>query len=234
MSKKGWIIGCSGCLGVVLIVAIVAGVFIYNGVNQLGAEMSKSASAVFGEKVPSGYMPIGFTVPTKDASTPNAKPQTFAMLMNMATGRVAMAFDTTVKPEEAELLKSANPEQVQTLLETYMSQSQSSGNEVRGIEKIEPSTITMKGKPYPAYRLIGKSRGGKYTPMIGTILLYPADRIVFLIMVDGSEQTMAADTDFTSAFKKMEPELADIIQQTALAKNLQEPASIDTTEEEEM
>lgn len=224
MGKKAWIIGCGGCLTLIVVVVIAAviwGVSSYNGMTE-GA-----AKSVFGEKLPPGYHIImGIPIPDKRGKQVN-----FVMMMNDKTSKIVLAIDTYsaagANSEMKEMMK--DPE----ALSAYMTEQLKHSNSKRSskVESITIKPLKLNAKDtIPAMRMV-MNQEGEYSPVSGTMLFYPEDRMVVLILMDPMAKGDSATSDFTSNFSLMEDEMIKLILGTDLSKNLEmvppaEPAKV--------
>ena len=85
-TKKKWIIGCGGCLVVVVIIGIILAVLIGKGVTDFMKNSDETSKAVFGETLPEGYMTFGLPIPSKDGKVH------MAMLVSKDGDTMVMAF----------------------------------------------------------------------------------------------------------------------------------------------
>jgi hypothetical protein len=219
-NKKAWLIGCGGCLSVIIIIAIVAGIFIYSSVSELKNASDKTAQGVFGEKLPEGYFTIGIPVESKKQEN-NLK---MVMMMNTQRQTMVFAVDTFNKnPEQLNAINTANPEELKVLMEGFLEQSNSS-NKPNGIRQIDPIQLGLTGgKTYPAFDIVLEDKKGNFSPIVATFLMYPSNRMVVLMGMDPNAASESPDTDFSGNFETLQGELQSLIDSTALKDNLSSP-----------
>src|SRR5687767_14657693 len=99
-TKKKWLIGCGGCLGVLLVLAIVISILAGLGFNKLKDVSSQSVQNVFGSSFkPAPYMAFGLPLAQKNLKN-------MVMMIDQGSGVTIFAVDTEVAEREARILKS--------------------------------------------------------------------------------------------------------------------------------
>ncbi|MBY0402391.1 MAG: hypothetical protein K2X66_00690 [Cyanobacteria bacterium] len=214
-SKKAWLIGCGGCLTVIIIAAIILGIWGYSSFTE---SSNKSAKAVFGEKLPEGYIPFG--IPMGKSDTDN---QHFVMLVNGTSGKFMMALEMPSEDPATMATLLQNPEALSATIESQLAQSGSSSS--GKIHKIETSQITLPSKEkYPSFNIVLNQRE-KYVPLVGTLLTYTTPKMIILIVMDPNKGSTDANTDFAPMFAPMNQELEKVLGETEITKNMQMPST---------
>lgn len=220
-TKKKWMIGCGGCLGIVVILGVLGGILAYNGVNGLMQASGKSVKGMFGESydpAAHGYQAIGVPLPTNKSGI-----QAMVTLINAEKKQMVMAMDMTATPQELATIKSGDPQKIEGFIKnsqaTGASSSQMQGNEIN-IENTHLSKLG-NGKQVPvAYAKFYSRSKGVYTP--GTITLVPENgRIVLLLSMDMRNTASDANADFKSAQEGMEADAIGLVNDSALDDRVQ-------------
>ncbi|MBY0450180.1 MAG: hypothetical protein K2X01_06090 [Cyanobacteria bacterium] len=122
-ANKMWLIGCGGCLGVILILAIIALGITMWGVNAYNENNTKVSQSLFGGKPPETFTPLfGMTV----------KNNTNVMLMvHKGSGHMLVAFETPMKGPEIQALKNGNPAAIAKMAQDAMEQGSKSSRSIR-------------------------------------------------------------------------------------------------------
>lgn len=219
-NKKAWLIGCGSALALLLVAVIAVIIFAVNGWNSFMGTSDKTAKAVFGDKLPEGYWSIGIPMESKSAKTTR-----MVMMVNSKTGLILIAVESPNKDKKAATFIH-NPKKAEKMVESYIAKSGNS-NQRREVHQFAFSKLTLeKGRTYPSFHLVMEDKAtGEYSPMVGTFLLYPNNRMVTLISVNPKANSEDAEEDYSETFPKMEKEIARIIKTTQLKNNLETETS---------
>lgn len=203
MDKK-WLWGCGGCLVVVIVIAIVAGVLLWMGASQLGEMGTKANQEIFGSSdAPSGYVTT-FGIQMEDTN--------MVLLMNQATDSMLLAMKMPDKKGEFKQLQE-DPQKAMALMEGMMAQS---GQGRRGSMKFVGITSLklVPGKHFAMKSLMEKD--GQTSPAVMTILPYPDDHMAMLMMISLSPSG-GEDED---TYADMADSLSDVINESKLSDEL--------------
>jgi hypothetical protein len=221
-SKKWWLIGCGGCLGVLVIISAALAVLAGMGVNALKEGSNGAVANIFGKSFqPVGYMPIGIPL---GAISKRSEVQNMVMLIDSSNHKVIFALDMPVSPSESMVFKSHDAKglntyfkQIGNTLISYSARGSSSGG-----SKFKDLTINAShfaklpnGKEVPVSSAIVEmeQRGNKvYSPAAVALIPEAGSRKIALFALGGNGAVPSGTgLDFKPGQRAMEKELLDII-----------------------
>lgn len=223
-TRKKWLIGCGGCLGVLVILTVIIIVALSMGWDALTKASGGSVKAVFGEKYDtSGYTAMG--LPLNQAQVKN-----MALLISDDRSSMIFAIDTLGNPTEVKVLQSGNPAQLQAYFKALGAQflksaaAQNNSSRLRDIQFADPHYVTLAAnKRYPVvYATIEAESKGKvvYMPCVVALVPEAGERVVALIAM----ATNAASETLLPSFKddqaQLGAELERLIQDSVLDERL--------------
>lgn len=230
-SKKKWIIGCGGCLGVVLILAVIAGVVANMGFNAMMQASNESVQKIFGAsyKTPPGVQAIGFPIEKLSAES---EIKNMVLLMNQDDGEVMFAFDKNMNATEKKLLKDPDPKKVDDYLKSMgqmiisNSEQGSSSNKVRDI-RFEGTEMKKagNGKSFPMTIAVAQlERRGQiiYTPGVAAIIPEANDHLTVLFGMGGKDHASTDEkADFKAGQEALMAKIVNLINVSELDDRLQ-------------
>jgi hypothetical protein len=230
-AKKWWLIGCGGCLGLLLIVAAAVVALCGLGVNALKETSGKAASDIFGPHYqPTDYQVIAFPI---GQFAPDTHMLNFAMLLpTHGKGTAVFAFDTQISNADVHAIKSRDPKRIATYLQTMSdkmiaaSHRSSSSSRINGVQFGKTMLVTLEnGKQFAINGAVAElERRGKviYAPSVAALVPEAQNRLVTLFAV-GNQENQPADMQ-TQNFKPEQAVLGEdlktIIQDSALDERL--------------
>lgn len=224
-TQKKWLIGCGGCLGVLVLLAIVLGVLGWFFGNSLKDMSNKSVQDIFGPNYqPEGYMAIG--MPVGQANVKN-----MVMLLDTRQGKMLIGLDMGVKPGDMQIIKSGNAAQIQKYLEQTSAQinesSAAGGNaKVQDIrfDTIESVALKPGGIKFPvANTTVQAERKGQisYSPAVAALIPEAGNKLVVLVAADPKNSSSDSQADFSEEQKTLKTEVLQVIQDSDLDDRLQ-------------
>ncbi len=122
-SNKKWLIGCGGCLGVILILAIIALGITMWAVNAYNENNTKVSQSLFGGKPPETFTPLfGMSV----------KNNTNVMLMvHKGSGHMLVALDMPMKGPEIQAMQKGDPAAIAKMAQDAMDKGSKSSRSIR-------------------------------------------------------------------------------------------------------
>jgi hypothetical protein len=222
-TRKKWLIGCGGCLGVVLIVAIALAVLAGMGVNALKDVSNESVSAIFGKDFkPEPNTAMGLPLGQKELKN-------MVFMFDQKRGLTVFAIDTEVSPTDARLLKSGDSKQIETFLK-HMSEEATSHNNssssarLRDIHFNATGTVTLpNGKHFPVSKatMEAEKRGETtYSPTVAALIPEANNRLITIIALEPNSASSEPDTDFSHAQANLQTEVVRLVSNSALDDRL--------------
>lgn len=225
-TQKKWLIGCGGCLGVLVILAIVLTALAWFVGNAVKDVSNKSVQQIFGPNYKAeGYTAIG--LPLGQANVKN-----MVLLINPQQGKTLVALDMAVSPSDMQVIKSGQQAQVKKYLETTSTQISQSSSARSGstkvedirIDAIESVALQPGGKQLPLANATVKAEQRKqisYSPAVAALIPEANNRMVVLIATDPQTSTTDNQADFSSQQKTLRDEVLQIIKDSDLDERLQ-------------
>jgi hypothetical protein len=178
--NKWWLIGCGGCLGLLLIIALIGGGVAWFGMDALNKASEKSNQAIFGGSAPAGYTGLSLDTSAKAEETgsdntanqdtaetsqpgPSGAPSAVGLYMNMVEKTMLIAMSGTMGNAEIASLITADEAALKPLIEQMM-QSSKSDNARNQITAVRSTSITLNGQPYPAFEVETENSSGQLIP----------------------------------------------------------------------
>ncbi|WP_303674922.1 hypothetical protein [Vampirovibrio chlorellavorus] len=222
---KKWLIGCGGCLTVLIILAVVAGVAISTTWNNLQKGSSESVKKLFGESYNSaGYLAFGL---------PLNKPVNGSMVMMMSTDQSTMIFalDTEGLGQELSLLQKTDDKALQAFFNGLgkdflknSQASQSSTGKFEGLEFQKPHFVTLSAqKRYPVVYAVMETKKNEqttYIPVTAALIPVSNQRAVLLLALSPSQSSTVAGTPFEAVQKELEEKLNQLVKDSELDDRL--------------
>jgi hypothetical protein len=233
-SKKKWIIGCGGCLVVVILVAILIAVgTVYlggMGMNALKEASDGAVKDIFGSTYqPSAdYTSIGIPFSKMSAKT---DVKNMVLLIHKKTGMTVLAYDRKMGNMEAEAIHSGDPKQIDQyvkrsgdLLISYSARGGSSSrlNDIRfdGTHM----TKAANGKSLSiSDTVLEVTQHGELLYTSGVITLIPEDKgqLITLLTIGGKNLTFKdGDENFKPGQKELEEFTLDLVNESELDDRL--------------
>ncbi len=224
-NAKKWIIGCGGCLVVVLLIAGVLAVLGGTAVKGLMDASSQSVQSVFGKSYKAeGYTAIGLPTGSKDLKN-------VVLLMDMTRGSVIVAVDTRMSAADAGILKSGNTEQIQAYIQKIgeqantSPQSSSSNVDLHDMRFDDIHTVKLpNGKQLPVTTAAVKAnRKGQegYSPAVIALLPEPGEKMIVLFAMDAKSTSSNPKADFKVEQQALETQVLELINNSELDDRLQ-------------
>ncbi|MEB3288224.1 MAG: hypothetical protein VKJ04_12080 [Vampirovibrionales bacterium] len=200
-TKQKWLIGCGGCLGVVVLffALLIGGVAWYH--NSSVALVNR----VLG-KEPAGYTTL------MSYETEGSKGKTaFAMLLALTDKKMLLAYQL---PENEQLQKALNTpdtsdpqelEKIQQGIEAGMGQDSpaTQTSSVRQMTLKSIHTVGESDKTYKAYNILVENSSGKVMPMVALFVPQAKRQILLLSLSDVSIQTSDTQADFSIQYAEL-------------------------------
>ncbi len=210
MDKK-WLIGCGGCLGVVLVIVVAVAGLGYWGVDTLVKGSAGATSAIFGETAPEGYMAMfGMKDDTGEGTT-------MVMMVGPDSGNVLIGLETPADKTEMEAFQSGDPEKLKPLINKALSNG---GDSVDNLQTLGMDTLNTTAGNVLAIRLSATSNSGKTTPALVSLLPLQNSRLKLAILINGNTRSSRSDALFEEDFELMLRDMTDLINGTDIAQNI--------------
>ncbi|HEY9747039.1 MAG TPA: hypothetical protein V6C99_12565 [Oculatellaceae cyanobacterium] len=222
-NRKKWLIGCSGCL--IVLVLLVVGII---ALGKLGFDYVKQASdsttqELLGKnyKPPANYTTLGLPMGQKDF-------QRLIVMMNAQNGTMLMVVDTDISPETEKMLKQGDPKQFAALIEqvgrkaTSGAEKSNTSLDMKDFRIDKVRTIQLEsGKTFPlcTAKAYDKKKG-IYRPVAIALLPQSTKRLVAIIGLDPRNTSSDPEAKFQMAYGNLEQELLKLIRESELDDRL--------------
>lgn len=221
-TQKKWLIGCGGCLGALIILAIILAVIGWFVGNTVKDVSNKSVQEIFGPTYkPEGYMAVG--LPLGQANVKN-----MVMLLDTQRGKMLIAIDMKLRANDMHMIKAGQPEQVKKYLEQTseeISKGNSGSSKVQDIrfDSIESVALMPGGVKFPlANATVTAERRNQtaYSPAVAALIPEADDKMVVLVATDPNHSSTDSQADFTEEQKTLREEVLQIIRDSDLDDRL--------------
>ena len=212
-TKKKWIIGCSGCLIITIILFVVAGILGKVGFDKLQESSKEANSSIFGSDLPAGYTTVfGMPIPSKEGVS------NFMMIMTPEQ-HMLMAFDAPTGGEELKSISLDDEEQLEAVAQSFLKKAAESSKRMEinqaSVEDVSIQTVS-DGKRFPIINMLIKNRKGTYSPISVSLLPMPGDRLVVLMDMNPIKQTTNPNEDFSPTYQALDQELKKLVEFSTL------------------
>lgn len=238
-TKKKWVVGCGGCLGVVLIFAVICAVLASLGFNSLISMSNQAVAAIFGPS----YKPKEYTAMGMPTAIQNFK--NIAMLINYKAGDMVIAAQTELPADQAELVRSGKLQQLQAMLKQMINETEGQSRSDKGKVKSVRfnQTYNLKLTPNQTYTVCnatiemeGKGGAIAYLPISTAFLPEDNNGLVVLVAMNPYHKNSAdPNANFDAIQKEMQEQVLQIIKDSELDDRLSvssvssKPAQINTS-----
>jgi hypothetical protein len=222
-TQKKWLIGCGGCLAVLLVIAVAVSVLANLGMNALKNVSNQSVGNIFGKTFnPAPYTAMGLPLGQKNLKN-------MVLLLNRPRGVMIFAVDTTLSATDAKLLESGDPKQVEAFLRRMSAEVTHRGNSsgsshLRDIRFNVTQTVALtNGKRLPISKatMEAEKRGAiVYSPTTAAVIPEENHQLVALIAMNPNSNSPEPDTDFSHEQADLQTEILRIVSSSALADRL--------------
>jgi hypothetical protein len=211
MDKK-WLIGCGGCLGLVLIVVIVGVGALWWGGSAFMEGSQKTAKSLFGETLPRNYMTIfGMPIDSQEGSV------TMVVMINSENQKALFGIDAPLTADQRETMVSGDTQQLERLIQEAMASSNS--NNVRSLQLKDAVPLKSPDGEVRALRFNVETDEG-FMPMVVALLPMQADRMKMLLLMDPNRATTDPGVDFSAEFEEMAVHLEEIMAETQVSEGV--------------
>jgi hypothetical protein len=224
-TKKKWVVGCSGCLGMVLLLAIGLAVLAGMGVNSVMNVSNQGVATIFGPSYkPNNYMAMGLPINNRSVKA-------MALLIGQDKGSLLFAFQTSLPEKQIRILQSGKVQLMQPLLnrmaDEAVASAQSSGSSAEKINALQLTRIyNLNLSPDKVYIVcnatieVEKKGVTYYAPMAITLLPEPAGQLAILAMMNTKDSSSSEDTNFAPVHEEMQKQLLQLITDSELDDRL--------------
>lgn len=222
-TRKKWLIGCGGCLGLFVILTLIIVVAASMGWDALQKASGGSVKAIFGESYDTtGYTTMGLPLNQKQVKN-------MAMLLSNDQGSMIVAIDTQASQAEVDILESGNPEQLQAYFKglggQFLKSSASQGrSKLRDIQFAEPHYAQLEnGKRYPiVYATVEGENKDKmiYMPCVVVLVPETGNRVISLISLAPKAASETPLPSFKEDQAQLDAELSRLIKDSELDERL--------------
>lgn len=212
-TKQKWLIGCGGCLVILVGFFVVLGVLGKIGIDKLGETNKETAQAIFGSELPDGYVTFfGLPIDAKDGKS--------HMLMTMTPKQnMLVVFDGPDKGTHLTKIDLSNEAELKQVAEVFLAKAAEKSNKIQAkdtrVDDVSIATMS-NGKRFPIIALTVKNNQGTYQPFSVALIPTPGNRITALMEVSTVAQSSEGNTDFSSTQQTMIFELTDLVEATNL------------------
>ncbi len=222
-NKKKWIIGCSGCL--VVVVILVVAVAILGGVafNKLVQTSNTTVQEILGDsyKAPQGTTAIGIPVGQGEI-------RKMVILLDLDHGHAVFALQANIAESDMAQIKSGDKAKIEEYIKRfgqYMQTNASSSKLDLANAKFDSTALAElpNGKAFPLSLAVVKTtnrKGESYTPVAIGIIPEGPTTLVAVLLMDGQNASTSPDTDFSSAEKILSADMMTFIISTELDDRL--------------
>ncbi|WP_373531017.1 hypothetical protein [Vampirovibrio sp.] len=227
-TRKKWLIGCGGCLGLLAVISVVLVIAMSMGWNALQKASGGSVKNIFGSTYPaSGYVAMGLPL-----NQPKMK--NLAVLIATDQSSVVLAFDTEASPAEMKVLQHGSKAQLQAYFKTLAAQllktaaAQASSSRLQELQFTNPRPVTVAGnKQYTVVDTTVQTTGQQAvtTVMPGAVALLPQanNRVVGLVALAPNAAAESVSPSFGEEQTRLATELNEMIQDSELDDRLLPP-----------
>jgi hypothetical protein len=222
-TQKKWLIGCGGCLGVILFIVVGCAVLAGLGWNAIKGASSNSVSDIFGKDFKTDpYMAFG--IPLGQSTLKN-----MVFLYDQKRTTTVFAVDTTLPATEMQALENGDAKQIKRFLrrmseEAARRNTSNSSSSIRNVQFNATKTITLPdGKRFPLSSATVESARQEvtnYTPAVAALIPEADNRLIALIIMDPSSCSKDPDTDFSPYQANLQTEITRLITSSALDTRL--------------
>lgn len=224
-TRKKWLIGCGGCLGAMVVLALIIGIVLFMGWNALQKASGDSIKDIFGPAYDTtGYTAFGLPVNQKNFKR-------VAMLLSKDGSTMIFAIDTVGTASEVKILQSGTQEQLDAYFKAMGHQflkgasAQSSTSKLRDVQFSEPhyARLDDSGKHYPVvYATVEGASKGKVGFVPGVFVMIPEANNEIVAMVALAPKATAQEPlpSFKEDQAQLEAELARMIKDSELDDRL--------------
>ncbi|MBK8190347.1 MAG: DUF3185 family protein [Vampirovibrionales bacterium] len=198
MNKK-WIMGCGGCLGLILVLALIIGGLSLWGFNAYQGAAKETVAELFNGKPPADYQPI-FSIKLPDSKR-SGESVPFSMLINKRTKTMLFAIRMALSQADLAKINSRDPKQ----LEAFLQEVVNSANNPNANGEVSVNRVldlkTARG-PVHAVEASASTKKGKM-PALCAFLPDGGERVKVLAMVSAEGQSTNPDASFQDDFQWM-------------------------------
>jgi hypothetical protein len=224
-TRKKWLIGCGGCLGLIIVITVVLVIALSMGWNALQKASGDSVKNIFGPTYQaSGYVAMGLPL-----NQPKMK--NLAMLIPTDQSSVVFAFDTEASAAEMNVLRQGTQEQLQAyfkkLNEQFLKNDAAKANSSR-LQDLQFSNahyVSISGnKRYLVVHTFVQTASDKnqvtFMPGSVALLLQAENRMVALIAMAPKAAAEEILPGFKDRQTELDAELGRLIQDSELDDRL--------------
>jgi len=224
-TKQKWMIGCGGCLGVILLLAVGLAALIGLGVNSASQTSNQAVAAIFGPSYkPENYVAFGWPFNTQGI-------QNAVLLIGKTKSAMIIGVQTSLPQEEMALLHSGKLQLIQPILKRMTDeavekqhQRHTSSSTLRSFRLDQIQNLSLTGnKTYTICNATAEiERRGivSYAPTSIALLPEANNALVVLATFDPNNTSTNPQTDFSSLQKDMQDQLKKVIQDSELDERL--------------
>jgi hypothetical protein len=222
--SKKWLIGCGGCL--IVLILLVAGIIALGGLgfNYMKQASEKTTQELLGKKYepPANYTVIGLPWGQKDLKS-------VILMVDAQRGTTLMLIDTLIPSDANKLLKEGKPDQISQFIQE-VSHKATSGPGSKGtqvnvsdlrLESVQTAKL-KNGKTFPlcTAKTFEKNKG-TYSPVVIAMLPEAEQRLIIVMALDPRNASTDPKAHFHVAYQNLEQELLKIINDSDLDDRLQ-------------
>lgn len=219
-TKKKWLVGCGGCLSVLLVVLI--GFLI--GLNWMGSVSGDSVKMIFGEKAPEHYNSFGLQY-DQTLTDGKKEKQAFVILVSDSSSVMIMALTSALESKVLHQLQTEDAKSLKGNIDELLGDAVSkSSNQVK-MDKLDLEGVNQmnlpNGKAIRVFQLRATDRKGRQIPAAMSMVTLDATRepqkVAFLIALDLPRSTSDKKKDFGQSYARLSGDLSYLIMNTRLA-----------------
>jgi hypothetical protein len=218
-TKKKWVVGCGGCLGILVIFATLIAILAGMGINSLATISNQSVAAIFGPTYkPEGYMAMGLPTGSKNVKH-------LAMLIRTQPALLVFAAQTKLPQDQADLIRSGKIHQLQALLkqmtaEAAQSSSSGSSSKFRSLRFDQMYNLNLApNKIYTVCNItIEMDRRGTvaYIPTSAALLPEADNEMVVLAAFNPNDASTDPEAKFDNLQKNLQEQVLKVIHDSEL------------------
>jgi hypothetical protein len=222
-TKRNWLIGCGGCLVVIIVGLIIAAVVGASCVGQFQKGSDEAIQAIFGGTPPGGYTNFGFSIPDKSGKKNNV-----VMMINPTDPKkIVFAIDTYIPDADTQKILSGDSKQIEDFLKDFAASDLESAT-AKGAKGMDMKNLRLEGmqqvklangKIFPVVN-VKIAKENEFTPAAAGMLVLPDNRLVLLMGLDSSTTASTAEMDFKPAYESLSTSVINIVNDSALDDQL--------------
>lgn len=229
-TQTKWLIGCGGCLTLVILLAVVLSVLLVGvsdsvmnaGKDWWGKTNAETVESVFGKTPPAHYKPIfAIPMPIAHEESDEVDMGKFIVMQHDENHHALMVVEARIPPGQEALIQ--DPDKLADYIMGMISRNASASQKISDLEPDGKRAYTVNHIPENAFffRATTHQKGVRQQgPIVISILSQPDGRATTLLMMGSPKK---GSTDFSAQYKNLSDDLIQVVQTTQLATTVINP-----------